>query len=280
MHSSIVSGSSVVRLLVFSTTTKKEDEGMMYPYGGQEAFAVQQQAYWPSQPEAYGYGPQQVGGFYQQPSVFYPPQQPASFPQQQPGVIPMSDPVLEPEAYEAWKAVREHVAGGADAKVTGRPMKEPPRKFCTEFQLDMCLRGSGCRFLHEYDPDALKRAKEKYDRGDLKPREHKTRPKRSVSPERARPWVDPRDRSPRDRSRSRGRSRRRDRGRHDDRRDDRRDDDRRPSEHPSEHRSRRRRPRDDDRYDYEFDDPRRKHKKHRSHHRHHHHRSQENKDRR
>ena len=111
--------------------------------------------------------------------------------------IPMPDPLLEPEAYQAWLAVMAHVGGGVAEKITGRPPKE--KKFCLEFQLGQCRRGSACRFAHEYNSDAKIRAM-KRSRDDSSDDDRRSR-RRRRSPERTRRRRSPeRSRSTRDRS--------------------------------------------------------------------------------
>lgn len=81
--------------------------------------------------------------------------------------IPMPDPEAEPEAYEAWKSVMQHVQGGMAAKMTGRDMDGVPRpteKQCNDFAQGKCNRGAGCKFLHgDVRPSDDRRRKRDYD---------------------------------------------------------------------------------------------------------------------
>lgn len=80
------------------------------------------------------------------------------FPQPEPPppskAIPMPDPDAEPEAYEAWKSVMQHVRGGMAAKMTGRDqdgvvvVARPTDKQCNDFAQGKCHRGANCKFMH------------------------------------------------------------------------------------------------------------------------------------
>lgn len=139
--------------------------------------------------------------------------------------IPMPDPQAEPEAYEAWKAVMEHVQGGVASKMTGRdldaprPVSKPPtEKPCVDYVHSERRRGDNHKFSHDpkFRSDEPRPKRDDDDAASAAPAgdSHRERHRRRRRDEEDDDGYYDRERSRRREDRPRSRRRREDREQH------------------------------------------------------------------
>ncbi|KAJ1456572.1 hypothetical protein M885DRAFT_517390 [Pelagophyceae sp. CCMP2097] len=79
---------------------------------------------------------------------------PAPQAEEQPAYMSAPDPETDPEAFEAWQAVQEHLMGGPSMRMTslrlpsGRGMGKPEGELCPDFLKGKCATGQYCTLSH------------------------------------------------------------------------------------------------------------------------------------
>jgi hypothetical protein len=163
----------------------------------------------PGQPRPYYYNPVTNVTTWEPPPMPPPPPMSAPVPDAAPGGIPRPDPILEPERYEAWLQVTQHIQSGdkntasfsglqnaAGNGIKGHITDAGGLKLgdCHLYPLGACMKGDKCphvhnrkRFGHLYNADGLPKVKPiAIDDGRSVPRYSGNRDRRAPSPRRRR----------------------------------------------------------------------------------------------